>query len=102
MVVETGEKMCEMRLLISAKELEEFKKEFPEFKWQAGDTTIKWNANKPEEVEMAKKAFEAYRKKHPKSMAFKVNPQDKKETNEIKDFDPNAEMIICQDWMTKG
>lgn len=97
-----SEKMCEMRLLISAKELEDFKKEFPGIKWEAGDTTIKWNANKPEEVEMAKKAFEAYKTKHPKAMAFRVNPQDKKETNQIKDFDPNAEMIICQEFMQKG
>jgi hypothetical protein len=96
------EKMCEMRLLISAKELEGFKKDFPGIKWQAGDTTIRWNGNKPEEVEMARKAFEAYRIKHPKAMAFRVNPEDKKETSEIKAFDPNAEMIIMQDWMTKG
>lgn len=100
--MEVAEKMCEMRLLISAKELEEFKKEFPEFKWQAGDTNIRWNANKPEEVEMARRAFEAYKKKHPKAMAFRVNPQEKKETNEIKEFDPNAEMIIMQEFMTKG
>jgi hypothetical protein len=102
MVVDTEEKICEMRLLISAKELAEFKKDFPEIKWQAGDTNIRWNANKPEEVEMAKKAFEAYKQKHPKAMAFRVNPQDKKETNQIKDFDPNAEMIIMQEFMQKG
>lgn len=92
----------EMRLLISVKELAWFKQEFPEFKWEAGDTTIKWNANKPEEVEMARKAFEAYKKKHPKAMAFKMLREDKKDANEIQNFDPNAEMIIMQEFMHKG
>ena len=94
--------MNQMRLLISAKELEWFKKEFPEIKWEAGDTTVKWNANNPEEVEMARKAFEAYKKKHPKAMAFKVDVDGNKGADEIPDFDPNAEMILLQDWMHKG
>jgi hypothetical protein len=94
--------MSQMRLLISAKELEWFKTEFPEFKWEAGDTTIKWNANNPEEVEMAKKAFEAYRVKHPKAMAFKVDVNGNKGADAISDFDPNAEMILMQEWMHKG
>ena len=91
-----------MRILITPKELEEFKKEFPGIKWEAGDTTIKWNANKPEEVELARKAFEAYKKKHPKAMAFRVKKDNQKDAKEIKQFDPNAEMILLQDWMVKG
>lgn len=96
------EKFCEMRLLISAKELEEFKKEFPGIKWEAGDTNIRWNSNNPEEVEMARKAFEAYKKKHPKALAFKMKADDKKDTQEIKEFDPNAEFIVLQEFMVKG
>jgi hypothetical protein len=102
MLLDTEEKIHQMRILISPKELESFKKEFPDIKWTAGDTEIKWNANHPEEVEMARKAFDAYKKKHPKAMAFRVNAEDKKDAKEIKDFDPNAEMIIIQDWQQKG
>ena len=91
-----------MRLLISAKELEWFKTKFPGIKWEAGDTTIKWNANNPEEVEMARKAFAAYKQKHPKAMAFKMERDNKASSQEIKEFDANAEMILMQDWMTKG
>jgi len=102
MGVAAEEKICEMRLLISVKNLEWFKKEFPSFKWEAGDTTLRWNANNSEEVEMARKAFEAYKKKNPKALAFKVNKDDKKDTQELNEFDPNAEMIICQEFMQKG
>jgi len=100
--MEVAEKMCEMRLLISAKELEGFKKDFPGIKWQAGDTTIRWNGNNPEEVEMARKAFEAYKQKHPKAMAFKMLRDDRKDTTEIKEFDPNAECIVIGHWSEKG
>ena len=96
------ERISEMRLLISAKELEWFKTEFPGFKWEAGDTTIKWNANNPEEVELARQAYEAYKKKHPKAMAFAVKKDDKKDTRQLDAFDPNAEMILMQEWMHKG
>jgi hypothetical protein len=95
-------KKCEMRLLVSVKELAELKKEFPDIKWEAGDTTIVWDSNKPEEVEMARKAFEAYKKKHPKAMAFSVDHKDNKGAQAISDFDPNAEKILVQDWMEKG
>lgn len=97
-----AQQVSEMRLLLSVEELAWFKENFPMFNWEAGDTTIKWNANDPEEVEMARKAFEAYKKKHPKAMAFKVKRDDKKDTQEIPEFDPNAEMIIMQDWAIKG
>ena len=96
------EKICQMRLLLGVKELEWFKKEFPNIKWTAGDTTIRWNANNPEEVEMARKAFEAYKLKHPKALAFKVNPEEKKDTQQLQEFDPNAEMIVVQEFMQKG
>jgi hypothetical protein len=91
-----------MRLLLTAKEREEFRKEFPGFKWDAGDTKIAWNSNNPEEVEMARQAFNAYKKKHPKAMAFRVKKDDVKDTQEIKEFDPNAELLLVQDWMHKG
>jgi len=96
------ERLSEMRLLISVKELEWFKTNFPGIKWEAGDTTIKWNANSPEEVEMARKAFEAYKAKHPKALAFKMEHDNKASSQEMKEFDPNAEFIICQEWMHKG
>ena len=102
MTVSIEEKICEMRMLISVKDLEWFRKEFPEIKWEAGDTNIRWNSNSSEEVEMARKAFEAYKQKHPKAMAFKVNKDDKKDAQELKEFDPNAEMVVVQDWMQKG
>lgn len=95
------ERICEMRLLLSPMEIEEFKKEFPEFKWEAGDTKILWNANDLEEVAMARKAFEAYRKKHPGSLVYKVDMNDKG-SEVIKDFDPNAEMIVIHDRMVGG
>ncbi len=98
----TQEKMCQMRLLMSVQELEWFKTNFPGIKWTAGDTNIKWNANSPEEVAMAKAAFDAYKKKHPKALAFRVNPQDKKDTQSLNDFDPNAEFIIMQEFQIKG
>ena len=102
MIVATKERICEMRLLISAKDLPWFKKEFPSFDWTAGDTKIKWNANDPDEVEMARRAFEAYKKKHKKAMAFKVDKNDKRDTQKISEFDPNAEYIIMQEFMHKG
>lgn len=95
-------KMREMRLLISVADLPWFKEHFPVFKWEAGDTTIKWNANDPDEVAMAKKAFEAYKKKHPKALAFRVKKDDQKDANAIKEFDSNAEMIIMQEFAVKG
>ncbi len=102
MTTAIGEKICEMRLLMSVKEVAWFKENFPGFKWEAGDTKIRWNANSPEEVAMAKAAFDAYKQKHPKAMAFKVSPQDKKDTQSIPDFDPNAEFIIMQEFQVKG
>ena len=92
----------EMRLLISVKELDWFKENFPTIKWEAGDTTIKWNANDPEEVELARKAYSAYKQKHPKALGFACKKDNKKDAKELKSFDPNAEMIIMQDWMHKG
>ena len=96
------QKICEMRLLIAPSDLKWFKENFPTFKWEAGDTTIKWNANDPEEVAMARKAYEAYKKKHPKALAFRVKKDDQKDANRLDDFDPNAEMIIMQEFMVKG
>lgn len=96
------EKQCEMRLLIAPTDLLWFRENFPSFKWEAGDTTIKWNANDPDEVEMARRAYEAYKKKHPKAVAFRVKKDDVKDAKHITDFDPNAEMIICQEFAIKG
>jgi len=92
----------EMRLLIAVSDLEWFKTNFPMFKWEAGDTTIKWNANDPDEVEMAKKAFDAYKQKHPKALAYRVKKNDEKEATGMKEFDANAEMIIMREYMVKG
>ena len=101
-MIMVAEKIHEMRLLLSPKDLKWFKENFPMFDWIAGDTKIRWNANNPEEVEMARQAFEAYKKKHKKAMAFKVNPDDKKDTKALNGFDPNAEYIIMQEFMHKG
>ena len=94
--------MNEMRLMLSVKELEWFKREFPDIKWLAGDTTIRWNANNPEEVELARKAYEAYKKKHPQALAYRTDRNEKKEANSIKDFDPNAELILMVEPMVGG
>ena len=96
------EKIHEMRLLISVKELDWFKKEFPGIKWEAGDTTLRWNANNAEEVKLARQAYDAYKKKHPNAMAFRVKADDRKDTTEIKEFDANAEVILMQEWNVKG
>jgi len=96
------EKQNSMRLLLSVKELAWFKEKYPEIKWTAGDTNIRWNANDPDEVALARKAFQAYREKHPKAMAFRVNPENKKDAKSIDHFDPNAEQIIMQDFLHKG
>ena len=98
----TAGKMCSMRLLLSVKELDWFKTNFPAIQWTAGDTNIKWNANDPDEVALARKAFNAYKEKHPKAMAFRVNPENKKDAKSIDAFDPNAECIIMQDFLHKG
>ena len=102
MLVKEKEKMCEMRVLMSVQELEWFKEHCPGIKWEAGDTKIRWNANDPEEVALARKAYDIYKKKHPKALAFKVKKDDKKDAKELKEFDPNAEFIMLQDWMHKG
>jgi hypothetical protein len=98
----TENKMCSMRLMLSVKEVEWFKTNFPGIKWEAGHTEVRWNANDPDEVELARKAFKAYKEKHPKAMAFKVNPEDKKDAKSLDAFDPNAEYIIMQDFLHKG
>ena len=102
MIMATEEKIHEMRLLLSAKDLKWFQENFPMFKWQAGDTKIRWNANDPDEVKMARQAFEAYKQKHKNAMAFRVDPNDKKDTKKLDGFDPNAEYIIMQEFMHKG
>ncbi len=102
MPIATEEKICEIRILISVKELQSFKDEFPEIKWEAGDTKIRWNANDPDEVALANKAFDAYRKKHPKAIAYSVDKHGDKGATALKAFDPNAELILLQEWMHKG
>lgn len=97
------QKICEMRIMLSVRELEEFKRDFPDIKWTAGDTEIKWNSNDPDEVEMARKAYNAYKSKHPNAKAYRVFKGNNKISNiDIDDFDPNAELIILQDAMKKG
>lgn len=102
MTTATEIKQSSMRLLLSVKELAWFQERFPGIKWTAGDTNIKWNANDPDEVDLARRAFNAYREKHPKAMAFRVNPENKKDAKCIEKFDPNAEYIIVQDYLHKG
>lgn len=94
--------MNEMRLMLSAKELEWFKENFPGIKWQAGDTTIRWNANDPEEVALAKRAYDAYKKKHPGALTYRTDRNEKKEASVIKEFDPNAEVIVMVEQMVGG
>jgi len=92
----------EMRLLISVSDLPWFKENFSMFKWQAGDTKISWNANDPDEVAMAQKAFEAYKKKHPRALAFSIDKDGNTSAQASKEFDPNAEMIVMQEYAVKG
>lgn len=59
---------------------------------ESGDSKIVWDANKPEEVEAARRQFD-YLVKEKKYSAYSVDKkggQDKKITR----FDPNAEAII--------
>ena len=97
-----AEKMHEMRLMVSVEDLKWFKENFPMFKWTAGDTTLKWNSNKPEEVALAKKAFEAYKQKHPRALAFSIDKDGKISEHATKEFDANAEMIVMQEYAVKG
>ena len=96
------EKLHEMNLLISVSDLNWFKENFPAFKWVAGHTRIVWNANDPDEVAMARKAFEAYKKKHPRALSFSIDKDGNTSSQASKEFDPNAEMIVMQEYAVKG
>lgn len=57
-----------------------------------GDTKIDWDANKPFEIEQARKKFNEALKGGGK--AFRVNHFGDKTKDEIKEFDPDAEHIV--------
>lgn len=94
--------MSVLNLLMSVSDLDWFKENFPAIKWVAGHTCLEWNSNMPEEVEMAKKAFEAYKKKHPRALAFSIDKDGNTSAQASKEFDPNAEMILMQEYTVKG
>jgi hypothetical protein len=57
-----------------------------------GDTRIEWDPSKPDEVEMARKAFQAAKDK--KYLIYKTKRNgDKGEL--MREFDPSAERIVC-------
>ena len=88
----------QMREIVNKKDYPNLYKELREIGAipEAGDTTVKWNANNPDEVKMARKAFKAAIKEYGKdAIIFAVNKKGKKD-QKIVDFDPLAEEILVQ------
>jgi len=57
-----------------------------------GDTRIEWDPTKPDEVKMARKAFDEAKKK--KYLTYKVDRRGN-QGELLREFDPAAERIIC-------
>lgn len=60
---------------------------------ESGDTKIIWSKDNPEEVEVARAAFDRLTKKG-KYAAFNVTGKDGEKGGRMYDFNPNAERII--------
>jgi hypothetical protein len=58
-----------------------------------GDTQISWNRNNPDEVGIARRAFEEATKIK-KYFAYRIK-RDGTKGEQIRTFDPDAEKIIC-------
>lgn len=59
---------------------------------RSGDTRIEWNPAVPEEVSMAKKAFDEAKKK--KYLTYRLRA-DGTQGELIREFDPRAERIVA-------
>lgn len=59
---------------------------------RTGDTRIEWNPNVPAEVEMARQAFEAAQAK--RYLTYRTTRSGAR-GEQIREFDPNAERIVC-------
>lgn len=59
---------------------------------RTGDTRIEWDPSKPDEVEMARKAFQAAKDK--KYLIYKT-AADGGRGELLREFDPSAERIVC-------
>jgi hypothetical protein len=59
---------------------------------RTGDTTTSWNPNNPDEVALARQAFDAAKAK--KMLTYKANADGSK-GELIREFDPSAERIVC-------
>jgi hypothetical protein len=57
-----------------------------------GDTRTEWDRNNPDEVNMARKAFEQAQKK--KYLIYRTR-RDGSRGELLREFDPNAERIVC-------
>jgi hypothetical protein len=65
-----------------------------------GDTKVIWSRDNADEVEMARKQFNEFKKK--KFAAFSVVGKDGAKGTQIDEFDPNAERIIFVPPMVGG
>lgn len=59
---------------------------------EAGDQTIGWDPNSPDEIEQAQATFDSLRSKG--YLAYKVNKEDGKKGEQLLKFDPTVERII--------
>ena len=59
---------------------------------RTGDTTTSWDPRRPDEVALAREAFDAAKAK--KMLIYKANTDGTK-GELLREFDPNAEKIVC-------
>ena len=59
---------------------------------RTGDTTHTWDRTRPDEVAVARRAFDEAKAK--KYLIYKMNADGSK-GELIREFDPNAERIVC-------
>jgi len=71
----------------------------PGTKWEAGDTKIVWDSDKPDEVGAARDTFNKLKKKG--YLAFSVRDKGHK-GDQINEFDPDAEKLIMAPPMAGG
>lgn len=57
-----------------------------------GDTRVEWNPNNPDEVALARKAFQNAKDK--RYLIYRVEPGGTR-GELLREFDPSAERIIC-------
>lgn len=73
---------------------------------RSGDTKIVWDPNVPEEVEIARKAFNELTRPASQGgkgyQAWSVNPEDASKQALIRKFDPNASKLILSPPMVGG